>query len=290
MGIVGGMQTNSPKVYLIGAGPGDPELVTVKAVRALEQAEAVLFDRLVNPEILSHCREAKALVAVGKSKGEHSCAQEEINDLLIEYAFRYQTVARLKGGDPFIYGRGGEEYQALAAAGINCEVIPGITAALGAAASAIIPLTHRDYSSSVIFHTGHGCKGSKECINVESLDFKNTTHVIYMGISVLAQIMDQLNTKRPDSWAIPVAIVENATLPSERIIFATVSTISSLVESAQLKSPALAILGNVVDFAKEHGAQSVLAVDRRNFNEIYRQENGPRGISDITSYLPFVFP
>lgn len=231
-------------VALVGAGPGDPELLTLKALRALQDADVILHDRLVAPAILDFARRDAALISVGKSAGGISTSQQEINELLIEYAKQGRRVVRLKGGDPFIFGRGGEELEALARAGINFSVIPGVTAALGIAAYAGIPLTHRQYAHSVSFVTGHADKDGKEP-DWRALASPGTTAVFYMGLARLEHILQQLldHGTTPDR---PAAIVAHGTMPNQRVITATVGTLGALAAPAELESPALLVVGEVV--------------------------------------------
>ena len=234
------------KVYLIGAGPGDPELITLKAIRALQESEAVLYDHLINPEILRHCSDKAEFIFVGKSKGDHTLPQDEINKLIVELTSRHNTVSRLKGGDPYIFGRGGEEFEFVLNHGIDCEVIPGITSASGASTSCNIPLTHRDYASEVIFITGHK-KKEGDYAGFSSLDLKRKTYVLYMAVSAVGDIMKEI-MKNPENKKIPVAVVEKATLKNERVVTGLVENISDLILEKNIQPPALIILGEVVNF------------------------------------------
>ena len=231
--------------YLIGAGPGDPELLTLRALQLLQQADVILYDRLVPAAVLERARRDAQRVFVGKEAGNHT-AQGKINQLLVDYARRGLRVARLKGGDPFIFGRGGEETEVLAAHGIPYTVVPGITAALGAAAATNTPLTHRNLAQSVTFVTGH-------VLDDDSLDWNTLargrqTVVFYMGVSHLARIVAKLLTAgaTPD---LPVAIVERATLPEQRAHRATLATIAAIAEEARVTPPALLIVGEVTALA-----------------------------------------
>lgn len=239
---------NAPRavgeVALVGAGPGDPELLTLKALRALQDADVILHDRLVSAAILDYARRDAALICVGKSAGGTSTSQQEINELLIEHALQGKRVVRLKGGDPFIFGRGGEELEALARAGIDFRVVPGITAALGIAAYAGIPLTHRDHAHSVSFVTGHADKDGKEP-DWRALAAPGHTAVFYMGLGRLEHIVRQLQAFGAAKDR-PAALVAHGTLPNQRIITATLSTISAAAEAAALESPALLVIGEVV--------------------------------------------
>lgn len=234
------------RIYLIGGGPGDPELLTLKAVRALSEADCVLYDQLINPEILRHCREDAEFVFVGKSKGDHTLPQDEINRLIVEKARVYEVVARVKGGDPLIFGRGGEEYEYAVANGFPCEIIPGITAASGASTSGLIPLTHREYSSEVVFMTGHKKKGD-DYSSFASLNLYRKTHVIYMAVSAVADIMRQIMTN-PGNETVPVAVIEKATRKNQRVLVSTVGSIAGIIEKERVQPPALLIVGEVVLF------------------------------------------
>jgi uroporphyrin-III C-methyltransferase/precorrin-2 dehydrogenase/sirohydrochlorin ferrochelatase len=236
------------EVTLVGAGPGDPELLTLKALRALQDADVILHDRLVPPAVLDLARRDAARICVGKAAGSIGSTQEEINALLIELATQGKRVVRLKGGDPFVFGRGGEELQALAEAGIDFSVVPGITAALGAAAYAGIPLTHRKHAHSVTFVTGHaqghGQEPSQEP-DWRALAQPRTTAVFYMGLARLDHIAAKL-LEHGAAPTCPVAIIAQATTPDQRVITATLATIAGVSAAANLESPALLVVGEVV--------------------------------------------
>lgn len=236
------------KVYLVGAGPGDPELVTLKAARVLAEADVILYDQLANPEVLRHCRPDAELVFVGKTKGDHTLAQGEINELLYSLSTQHAVVVRLKGGDPLTFGRGGEEYEHLVRRGVDCEIIPGITSAAAASAAFGLPLTHREHASSVRFVTGH-LAGEGEAASFSGIRLKGQTLVIYMGLSRLAQIMAELGAIEENRDA-PVAIVEKVSRPKQRILFGTVASIAEMVRAAGVQSPALTIVGDVVGLAR----------------------------------------
>jgi len=232
------------RVDLVGAGPGDPELITLKAVRLLEQAEVVVYDRLVNPALLQHCRGDCTQIYVGKRKHCHSMPQARICELLVMLGRQGKRVVRLKGGDPFIFGRGGEELDALNAAGIPCGVVPGITAATGCAAATGIPLTHRDHAQAITFITAHRKDGGL------SLDWSlvcrpHHTTVIYMGLSCLAEIARELvnNGLQPTT---PAAVIANGTTAHQREIIGTLGDIGRRAHQEPLPSPALLIIGDVV--------------------------------------------
>ncbi|HME40574.1 MAG TPA: siroheme synthase CysG [Steroidobacteraceae bacterium] len=236
------------EVWLVGAGPGDPELLTLKALRALQDADVILHDRLVSEAVLDLARRDAERICVGKSAGKPGNTQEEINALLIEHANQGKRVVRLKGGDPFVFGRGGEELQALAAARINFSVVPGITAALGAAAYAGIPLTHRDHAHSVSFVTGHA-QGSGGAPDEEpdwrALATPGTTAVFYMGLARLDHIVAKLQEHGAAATR-PAAVIAQGTTANQRVIAATLATIRDASSGAKLESPALLIVGDVV--------------------------------------------
>jgi len=232
------------EVTLVGAGPGDPELLTLKALRALQDADVILHDRLVPEAVLDLARRDAIRVCVGKAAGNVGSTQEEINALLIEHAKQGKRVVRLKGGDPFVFGRGGEELQALAKAQINFSVVPGITAALGIAAYAGIPLTHRDYAHSVSFVTGHAQEDGQEP-DWRALAKPATTAVFYMGLARLDHIVEKLLQHGAPATR-PVGIIAQGTTPNQRVITATLATIRDASRGAQLESPALLVVGDVV--------------------------------------------
>ena len=231
--------------YLIGAGPGDPDLLTLRALQLLQQADVILYDRLVPAGVLERARRDAERVFVGKEAGNH-IAQEKINELLVHYARLGLRVARLKGGDPFIFGRGGEEIEVLAAHGIPYIVVPGITAALGAAATANIPLTHRKLAQSVTFVTGHVL--DDESLDWQSLARTRQTVVFYMGVGHLPQIVAKLRAAGA-SADLPAAVVERATLPEQRTVRGTVGTIADVAQAANVAPPALLIVGDVTALA-----------------------------------------
>ncbi|MCC4272886.1 uroporphyrinogen-III C-methyltransferase [Marinomonas communis] len=232
------------KVYLIGAGPGDPDLLTMKAHRLLTAADVVLYDRLVGEQIIAMIPETAEKLYVGKAKSLHSLPQEEINALLAVKAKEGKVVVRLKGGDPFIFGRGGEELEELVSEGVPFEVVPGVTAAAGCAAYAGIPLTHRDYAQSVRFLTGHLKDGTTE-LPWDELVHPAQTLVIYMGLTGLESISQSLIRfgMRP---SMPVAIVEKGTSKDQRVFISTMKDIHQVAIDNEVKSPALLIIGEVV--------------------------------------------
>lgn len=232
------------KVYLVGGGPGDPELLTMKAHRVLTQADVVLYDRLVGDQIIALIPQAAEALYVGKAKSKHSLPQEDINKLLCEKANEGKNVVRLKGGDPFIFGRGGEEIEELVDAGVAFEVIPGVTAAAGCAAYAGIPLTHRDYAQSVRFVTGHLKDGSTD-LPWNELVYPAQTLVIYMGLTGLAETAEKL-VQHGMKESMPVAVVEKGTTDAQRVFTSTIADITQLVIDNDVKSPSLLIIGDVV--------------------------------------------
>ncbi|MBE97024.1 MAG: uroporphyrinogen-III C-methyltransferase [Marinobacter sp.] len=232
------------EVALVGAGPGDPELLTLKAWRLIQSAEVVLYDRLVSPEILSLIPESAERIHVGKQRANHTLPQDQINSRLVELARGGRKVVRLKGGDPFIFGRGGEEIETLAAAGVRFQVVPGITAASGCAAYAGIPLTHRDHAQSVRFVTGHL---KNDTCDLPWKDFvqNNQTLVFYMGLVGLPIICQQL-VAHGMSPEMPVALVSRGTTPHQQVVTGDLTNIVERVEKNAVPAPTLVIIGNVV--------------------------------------------
>ncbi|MFC7421899.1 siroheme synthase CysG [Iodobacter arcticus] len=231
-------------VYLVGCGPGNPDLLTFRALRLMQQADVVLYDNLVSAPILDMVRRDAERVYVGKKSNNHAVPQEEINQLLVRYARQGKKVLRLKGGDPFIFGRGGEEIEELADAGIAFEVVPGITSAAGASCYAGIPLTHRDYAQSVTFVTGHRRDGEVE-LDWPRLVSPTETVVVYMGVAQVDKICVQL-IKHGRNPATPAAMVEKATLSKQRVVVGTLSDLAQKVADLGIKPPALIIIGEVV--------------------------------------------
>ncbi|PPA70997.1 uroporphyrinogen-III C-methyltransferase [Jeotgalibacillus proteolyticus] len=235
------------KVHIVGAGPGDPDLITVKALKCIQQADVILYDRLVNRKLLEEAKSGVELVFCGKHPKLHIKTQDMINELLVEYALKGKRVTRLKGGDPFVFGRGAEEAEALASRGIPYEVVPGITSGIAAPAYADIPVTHRELGSSFAVITGHRCADNSRKINWRSVSENIDTLVIYMGISNLPYICDQLltTTRLADT---PVAIIEQGTTEHQRVVTATLTTIVKAAEQAEIKNPAMIVIGEVVGF------------------------------------------
>ena len=232
------------EVYLVGTGPGDPDLLTFRALRLMQQADVVLYDRLIGDGILNLVRRDASRVYVGKMKKDHSVPQEEISEMLIRLAQEGKRVLRLKGGDPFVFGRGGEEIATLAENGVAFQVIPGVTAANGCAAYAGIPLTHRDHAQSYIVVTGHE-KDGKLNLNWKSLIQPRQTVVIYMGLTSLGTITAGLLSNGADP-ATPAAVIENGTRPGQRVITGTLESLLGKSTEAEIKSPTLIIVGSVV--------------------------------------------
>lgn len=235
------------KVYLVGAGPGDPGLLTLKGKVLLECADAVIHDALISPEILAMINPRAEIIHAGKRRGRHSLLQSTTNQLLIEKAHEHAVVVRLKGGDPFVFGRGGEEMAALIAAGVAVEVVPGITSGIAAPAYAGIPLTHRNYSSSAVFVTGHEATGKyRPNVNWQAIAHAAETIVVYMGIHNLPHIIHELTQagKAPDT---PIALIRWGTCSEQEELMGTLETIQAQVEVMGFDAPAIAVIGAVVN-------------------------------------------
>ena len=245
------------KVWLVGAGPGDPDLLTLRAARLIMQAGLIVHDGLVDPSILALARAGAQLVSVAKQRSRHTLQQDEINALLVREARAGREVVRLKGGDPFIFGRGGEEAEACRGAGVPVEVVPGISAAIGAAAAAQMPLWHRSSASIVSFVAGQ-CKGLTEQ-DWTGLAGPGRTLVIYMGVATSDAIAEKLIADGL-SPAIPVAVIENATRSGMRVLRASLAGLADLITRERVKSPALIVIGEVAA-AHEDTALTALALE-----------------------------
>lgn len=235
------------EVALVGAGPGDAELLTLKAMSFLQQADVVLYDYLVSDDIMALIPSDTILVCVGKRAGHHSVPQEKTNQLLVDFAKQNHRVVRIKGGDPFVFGRGAEELEALVHAGIHFQVVPGITAAAGATAYAGIPLTHRDYAQSAVFITGH-LKNEGEQVDWSTLAKGQQTLVVYMGLLKSQQIQQQL-IQHGRSSETPIAIIERGTQQNQRVSIGTLAQLAELAKGAE--SPALIVVGEVVRLSEQ---------------------------------------
>lgn len=234
------------RVFLVGAGPGDPELITLKGLRVLSKADVVVYDRLICPDLLDEAPPLAERVFVGKEPGYHSMKQEEINALLIKYARQGRLVVRLKGGDPFVFGRGGEEALVLACAGIPFEIVPGVSSAIAVPAYAGIPVTHRDLASSVTIVTGHEQRTyASPAVNWEAMAKVGGTLVILMGVETLSQIIQRL-LKGGLHPATPAAIIQQGTVPQQRVVTGTLVNIAERASIAGIKSPAVTVIGPVV--------------------------------------------
>ena len=241
-------------VHIVGAGPGDPELLTLKAFRLIQNADIVFHDRLVSDEIMDLVRRDAARVSVGKAKANHSVPQDQIHELMIEAALTGQRVVRLKGGDPFVFGRGGEELEALRDAEIEVSIVPGISSALGCAASAGLPLTHRDHAQTLTFVTGHAKSGGVPNLDWDSLAKPMQTVVVFMGVGTAPSISEKLiHAGRATST--PVAVIENGTRPNEIRVYGTLAELPHLITRAGIKGPALLVIGEVSAIPAEALAQ-----------------------------------
>ena len=240
-------------VWLVGAGPGDPELLTVKALRLLRSADVVVHDRLTPPAILALARPETRMIDVGKQKSRHTLPQDDINRLLVALALDGLMVVRLKGGDPFLFGRGGEELAACVAAGVEAHVVPGVTAALAASADAGAPLTHRGLAQAVTFVTGHAVGDAEPDLDWAALARPNQTTVVYMGLTTAGRIAVKLIAEGR-APATPVVVVENASLPTERRLSTTLASLGETVKG--LAGPALLIIGEVAALSRSIGSQN----------------------------------
>ncbi len=239
------------KVYLVGSGPGDPELLTIKAKRLIESAEVILYDQLPGEAILKMLPESAEKIDVGKYAGNHKLSQWQINELLVKRAKEGKIVVRLKGGDPYLFGRGGEEAQTLSQEGIEVEIVPGITSAIAVPAYAGIPVTHRDYASMVTFITGHEDPEKEDtALDWEVLARFEGTLVILMGVSLLERNVKEL-VKHGKSIDTPVAVIERGTRPDQRVTIGTLADIVGLCKQRKVKAPAITVIGDVVKLHHE---------------------------------------
>jgi uroporphyrin-III C-methyltransferase len=247
--------TQYGKVYLVGSGPGDPELLTLKARRLIDSADVVVYDQLPGKMILDSIPAGTERIDAGKHAGDHTLRQDEINTVIIEKAREGKNVVRLKGGDPYMFGRGGEEAQELIEAGIEFEIVPGITSAIAAPAYAGIPVTHRDHASMVTFITGHEDPTKEEsALDWETLARFDGTIVIFMGVKMLERNVSELikNGKDPRT---PVALIERGTRPDQRVTIGILENIASIAKDKNVKAPAITVIGNVVKLHDELGEQ-----------------------------------
>ncbi|WP_300376645.1 siroheme synthase CysG [Henriciella sp.] len=242
--------TGRGPVHIVGAGPGDPELLTLKAFRLIQQADIVFHDKLVSPEIMDMIRRDAERVPVGKSKGEHLVPQDGIHELMIAASQEGKRVVRLKGGDPFIFGRGGEEVEALREAGIEATVVPGISSAMGCASGANIPLTHRDHAQTLTFVTGHARRGGVPDLDWQGLAKPHQTVVVFMGVGTSATISEKLQ-EAGLSGETPVAVIENGTRANEKRAFGELAQLPKIIETRGIKGPALLIIGEVAGLPAE---------------------------------------
>ena len=252
------MSTTHPnkKVYLVGSGPGDPELLTIKALRLIKEADVIVYDQLPGHEILALLPKSAELIDVGKYAGDHTLSQDEINRLLIDYASQEKMVVRLKGGDPYLFGRGGEEALELRKAGIEFEVVPGITSAIAVPAYAGIPITHRDHASMVTIITGHEQKKEGSMLDWEWLAQSKGTIVILMGVSTLGTYIPKLMRYGSDPDT-PVAIIERGTRDDQVVTTGSLSTIVGIAKDRGVKAPAIIVIGDVVRLHEELGSSEL---------------------------------
>jgi len=262
----GGSKASRGEVYLVGAGPGDPDLITFRALRLMQRCDVVLYDRLVSPEIMTLVRRDAERIYVGKARNDHTMRQEEISQLLVDLAKQGKRVLRIKGGDPFIFGRGGEEIELLAAHHIPFQVVPGVTAAAGCAAYSGIPLTHRDHAQACLFITAHGRDGKVEA-DWPAMLRPNQTVAIYMGLNLLPVLMEEFVARGADP-DMPAAVVDNGTRENQRVVTGTISTLAAKVAEAELKGPTIIIVGSVVTLHEKldwysGGAEAITAGETR---------------------------
>lgn len=270
VGIGGNEQRGPGNVFLVGTGPGDPELLTLKALRVIQSADLLLYDRLVSNDVLNLVNPHARLLYVGKTAGYHSRTQEEIHELLLSFAEAGATVVRLKGGDPLVFGRGGEEMDFLQRQGVEVKVIPGITSASGIAAELGIPLTHRGVANSVRFLTGHSRNGGTDPLFVaENAADPDSTLVVYMGLSTLPSLASKL-VRHGLPPTTPAVAVERGTTPQQRVVFAELKDLAQEISLHQLVSPTLIIIGKVValspQWGADHGEDASLAESKETSN------------------------
>lgn len=242
-------KTNKGEVYLVGGGPGDPDLLTFRALRLMQQCDVCVYDKLVSPEVMELVRRDAELVYVGKARDQHTMPQEKINELLARLALEGKRVLRLKGGDPFIFGRGGEEIETLMEHDVPFQVVPGITAANGVSTYAGIPLTHRDYAQSCLFMTGHLKDGTVN-LDWEAMMRPNQTVVMYMALVGLARICEELIAKGMLA-NMPIAVIQQGTTPKQNVVVGTLSDIAEKVAMAEIRAPSLTIIGEVVQLREK---------------------------------------
>nr|WP_228707028.1 uroporphyrinogen-III C-methyltransferase [Psychrobacter sp. 4Bb] len=273
--------TKRGTVHLIGAGSGDPELLTLKAWRVMQRAEVVLYDSLVSEDILDMCASTAEKIFVGKRRANHALPQESINELLVKHALAGKMVVRLKGGDPFIFGRGGEELQEVVRHGIHFESIPGITAASAAASRAGIPLTHRDHAQSVKFVTACKKNGAPNNDYSELMDSSQTV-VFYMGLHRLHEMTQGLIAAGRDSET-PFAIISHASMPTQQVLIGTLSDIADQQAEAKLPTPALLIMGDVVTLYHEFADYNLGAMGKGEFVDVDKVISSNELIPDLES-------
>ena len=274
------------EVWLVGAGPGDPDLLTLRALQVLQTSDVIVHDRLVSDEILALARRDARRITVGKTPGRRENSQNSINALLTKLAASGQRVCRLKGGDPFIFGRGGEELEAVTAAGFACHIVPGITAAAGCAAYAAIPLTHRDAAQSVVFVTAHG-KDSIDRLDWKSLARERQTIALYMGVRRFPVISKQL-VAHGRAAATPIAIIENGTTPQQRVVRGHLGQLALLANTHQIQAPSILIIGEVAelrdDSVHRESSTSIEHGYAERFGCIYNLPNGLAGLEDLLDF------
>jgi len=246
------------KVTLVGAGPGDPELLTLKAIKAIENADAILYDALVNREVLKHANPSAQLMCVGKRAGKHSYTQEEINKLIIDHAFNYGNVVRLKGGDPFIFGRGYEELQYIESFGIQVDIVPGISSSIAVPAYQKIPVTHRGASQSFWVLTATNKHGELSD-DIKLAAQTNSTVVVLMGVGKLKEIVRLYKNRNKQD--VSIGIIQNGTLKSEKAVYGTINNIEQLSADSNIKAPAIIVIGEVVALKQEIFTNELLNIN-----------------------------